>query len=126
MAATLVGTTGIHGAADETALGIITESFEDTTRSEKNFQKNHIGERTGHSDFDDSVEWNLSGSVTFDNTFDVKLSSEIALGNTIITDSLLAGAGGMNLLFEVKRTRKNDGWAGIAINGELLPYYEAP
>lgn len=122
MPATLIGTVGIHGiAADET--GLIIESLDDTSKKQSNFQKNRIGERVGRADYDESMEIEISGSITAAGGFSQKLSAAWTLTNTIAATFLNASSAGKTLIDEVKRTRKNEEWNKITISGEMLPFF---
>jgi hypothetical protein len=124
MSANLIGTVAPWGiAAAETSIGIIIEGIDETTRNEKNYIKNIVGERTGRSDFDESIEVKLSGKITSTAPFTTKLGANITLANTIVSNSLFNNNTGRTVLNEVKRSASNEDWRGIEVDIEILPFF---
>lgn len=122
--ATLVGTVGSWGiGAAETSLGIIIEGIDETTRDEKSFIKDNIGQRIGHSAYDESIEVKLTGKVTSSTPFSTKLSANITLANAITANSLQSNNAGRTLVKEVKRKASNEDWKGVEVDVEFLPFY---
>jgi len=122
MAATLIGTVGIHGiTADET--GLIIESLDDTSKVQKSWMKDKIGQRVGRADFDESIEISIKGSIASATPWSQKLSAVLTLTNTISAGFINAATAGKTLIDEVQRTRKNEGWQGISITAEMLPFF---
>jgi hypothetical protein len=105
MAANLIGTYGSWGIAlNETNIGIIIESIDDTTRNEKKYLKDISGQRMGRSEYDESIETKLSGKLTSSTPFSTKLGANIALTNAIASNSLYNNNTGRTVVNEVKRT----------------------
>jgi len=124
MSANLIGTVAPWGiAAAETSIGIIIEGIDETTRNEKNYIKNIVGERTGRSDFDESIEVKLSGKITSTAPFTTKLGANITLANTIVSNSLFNNNTGRTVVNEVKRSASNEDWRGIEVDIEILPFF---
>ena len=124
MAANLIGTYGSWGIAlNETNIGIIIESIDDTTRNEKKYLKDISGQRMGRSEYDESIETKLSGKLTSSTPFSTKLGANIALTNAIASNSLYNNNTGRTVVNEVKRTRSNEDWAGIEVDVEMLPFF---
>jgi hypothetical protein len=122
MPATLIGTVGIHGiAADET--GMIINKLEDTSKNQKNYMKNRVGERVGRSDFDESIEIEIGGCITALSPWTQKLSGVLTLANSIAANHLVSVLTGKTIIDEVKRTRKNDDWNEISVSAEMLPFF---
>jgi hypothetical protein len=123
MSANLIGTVGSWGiGAAETSIGIIIEGIDETSRNEKNYLKNHIGERQGRADFDESIEVKLSGAITSSNAFSTKLGANITLANAIGTNFLYNNNTGRTLVDEVKKTSQNEDWKRIEVDIEVLPF----
>jgi len=124
MSANLIGTVAPWGiAAAETSIGIIIEGIDETTRNEKNYIKNIVGERTGRSDFDESIEVKLSGKITSSAPFTTKLGANITLANTIVSNSLFNNNTGRTVVNEVKRTASNEDWRGVEVDIEIRPFF---
>lgn len=122
MPATLIGTVGVHGiAADET--GLIIKSLDDTSKNQKNWMKNRVGERVGRADFDESIEIEIKGSITAASPWSQKLSAVLTLANTIAATHLNSILTGKTLIDEVKRSRKDEDWNEMAISAEMLPFF---
>lgn len=122
MPATLIGTVGIHGiAADET--GLIIKSLDDTSKNQKNYMKNRVGERVGRADYDESIEIELKGCITAASPWAQKLSAVLTLANTISAGYLNTVLTGKTLIDEVKRTRKDEDWNEISVSAEMLPFF---
>lgn len=122
MPATLIGTVGIHGiAADET--GMIINKLEDTSKNQKNYMKNRVGERVGRSDFDESIEIEIGGCITAVSPWTQKLSAVLTLANSIAANHLVSVLTGKTMIDEVKRSRKNDDWNEISVSAEMLPFF---
>jgi hypothetical protein len=127
MAANLIGTVGIWGLTSEATNGIIIESIEETNRNEKNYIKNHVGERTGRSDYDQSITIRLSGKLTSSGGFSQKLGAALTMANSVPNTSLHGSiSGGMTLIDEIKRSPAAEDWHGIEVDAEFLPYFAAP
>jgi hypothetical protein len=123
MAATLIGTVGVWGLTAEATLGIIVKSVEETTRNEKNYIKDEEGFRVGRADFDESIELKISGEIMSAGAFSGKLGAAIVLANTVSAASLVGAGGGMTLIGEVKRSGENEGWRGVEVDAEILPFF---
>lgn len=124
MAATLIGTVGVHGiSTDET--GMIIEKLDDVSKVQKNYMKSKIGERVGRADYDESMELNIEGKLTASTPWSQKLSAVLTIANTIAATHLNAATAGKTLIDEVKRTRANEDWMGIAVSAEMLPFFPA-
>ena len=124
MAANLIGTYGSWGIGfNETNIGVIIESIDDTTRNEKKYLKDISGQRMGRSEYDESIETKLSGKLTSSTPFSTKLGANIALTNAIASNSLYNNNTGRTVVNEVKRTRSNEDWAGIEVDVEMLPFF---
>lgn len=124
MAANLIGTVGSWGiSAAETSVGVIIEGLDETTRNEKNYIKNHVGERVGRSDYDESIEAKLSGKVTSSAPFSTKLGANIVLANAIAANSLYNNNTGRTVVNEVKRSAANEDWKGVEVDIEVLPFF---
>jgi len=124
MSANLIGTVGSWGIASaETSIGIIIEGIDETTRNEKNYIKNNVGERTGRSEYDESIEVKLSGKITSSTPFTTKLGANITLANTIVSNSLYNNNTGRTVVNEVKRSSENEGWKGVEVDIEVLPFF---
>ncbi len=122
MPATLIGTVGIHGiAADET--GMIIKSLEDTSKNQKNWMKNRVGERVGRADFDESIEIEIKGCMTASTPWTQKLSAVLTITNTIAANHLNTVLTGKTLIDEVKRSRKDEDWNEISVSAEMLPFF---
>lgn len=124
MAANLIGTVGNWGiAAAETSIGIIIEGIDEVTRNEKTPIRNNIGERTGRSEYDESIEVKLSGALVTNQVFNTKLGANITLANTIVSNSLHGSNTGRTLVNEVKRTASNEDWQRVEVDIEVLPFF---
>lgn len=124
MAATVIAATGDWGIdAQETSLGIIIEGLDETTRCEKNYQKDNVGQRTGVVFYDESIEVKMTGRLTASSPFSTVLGANITLANTITADSLPTNDTGWTILNEVKRTGANEGWKGVEADVEILPFF---
>lgn len=122
MPATLIGTVGIHGiAADET--GLIIKSLDDTSKNQKNWMKNRVGERVGRADYDESMEIEIKGCITAASPWAQKLSAVLTITNTISAGFLNTVLPGKTLIDEVKRTRKDEDWTEISVSAEMLPFF---
>jgi hypothetical protein len=122
MPATLLGTVGVHGiAADET--GMIIKSLDDTSKNQKNWMKNRVGERVGRADFDESIEIEIKGCITAATPWTQKLSAIITLANTISAAHLQSVLTGKTYVDEVKRSRKDEDWNEISVSAEMLPFF---
>lgn len=124
MAEQTEGTVGIWGlASTETAQGLIIESIEETSRSEKNFTKDNKGCRIGRAEYDESVEIEIAGEALAAGGWTQKLGAELALTN-LISLALLNEAGpGKTLIDEVKRKRGREAWEGFTVNAEALVFF---
>jgi hypothetical protein len=126
MPATLLGEVGSWGiASDELDNGIIVESIDETSKNQKNWLRDKVGQRTGRADYDESVEIVIKGKVTAATPFSQKLSDDLVLSNLITSTHLQAAAGGRTLIDEVQKGAENEGWKGITVNAELLPFMGA-
>lgn len=124
MAANLISATGSWGIASaETNIGIIIEGIEETTRNEKNYQRDEVGQRTGRADYDESIEVKLSGKLTSSSPFTTKLGANITLANTITANSLQTNSAGLTVVDEVKRTSSNEDWKTVEVDIEILPFF---
>lgn len=124
MSANLIGTVGSWGIASaETSIGIIIEGIDETTRNEKNYIKDNVGQRTGRSEYDESIEVKLSGKLTSSAPFTTKLGANITLANTIVSNSLYNNNTGRTVVNEVKRTGANEDWKRIEVDIEVLPFF---
>jgi hypothetical protein len=124
MAANLIGTVGLWGiSAAETTIGIIIEGIDETTRNEKQYIRDIVGQRMGRSEYDESIEVKLSGRLTSTTPFSTKLGANITLGNTIASNSLFNNNAGRTVVNEVKRTSSNEDWRGIEVDIEVLPFF---
>ena len=124
MSANLIGTVGSWGIdASETSLGIIIEGIDETSRNEKSYIKDRVGQRTGRSEYDESIEFTLNGKQTSSSPFSTKLGANIALGNTIANDLLYNNNTGFTVVNEAKRSSENEGWKGIEVPCEVLPFF---
>lgn len=124
MSANLIAATGSWGIGSaETNLGIIIESIDETTRAEKSFQRNHQGERTGVSFYDESIEVKLSGRLTANSPFSTKLGANITLANTITANSLSTNNTGRTIVMEVKRGAQSEDWKSVEVDIEMLPFF---
>lgn len=122
MPATLIGTVGVHGiAADET--GMIIKSLDDTSKNQKNWMKNRVGERVGRADYDESMELEIKGCITASTPWTQKLSAILTIANTIAANHLVSVLPGKTLIDEVKRTRKDEDWTEISVSAEMLPFF---
>lgn len=122
MAATLLGTVGIHGiGADET--GMIIKSLDDTSKNQKNFMKNRVGERVGRADFDESIEIEIKGCITATAGWTQKLSAVLTIANSIAANHLQSALTGKTYVDEVKRSRKDEDWNEISVSAEMLPFF---
>lgn len=122
MAATLVGTVGIHGIDDDET-GMIVNALDDTSKVQTNWLKDKSGERIGCADYDESMEITIKGAIASTSGWSQKLSAEITMGNTIAATHLNAGSAGQTLIREVQRTRTNEGWQEISVTAETLPFF---
>lgn len=124
MSANLIGTVGQWGiAAAETSVGIIIEGIDETSRNEKSYIKDRVGQRTGRSEYDESIEVKLSGKMTSSSAFSTKLGANITLANTIATDHLYNNNTGRTVVNEVKRGAENEGWKSVEVDIEVLPFF---
>lgn len=124
MAATSINATGDWGIdANELNIGVIVEGLDETTRTERNYQKNHQGERTGAIFVDESIEVKLSGKLTANSPFSTSLGANITLANTISSDHLANNNSGFTIVNEVKRTAQNEDWKGVEVDIEVLPFF---
>jgi hypothetical protein len=124
MAANLIGVVGSWGiAAAETSIGIIIEGLDETTRNEKKYLKDIVGQRMGRSEYDESIEIKLSGKLPSSTPFSTKLGANIALTNAIASNSLYNNNTGRTVVNEVKRTRSNEDWSGVEVDVEMLPFF---
>ncbi|MES2923687.1 MAG: hypothetical protein V4819_19185 [Verrucomicrobiota bacterium] len=123
MPATLLGTTiGVHGiAADET--GLIIHKLDDTSKNQKNWMKNRVGERVARADYDESIEIEIGGAITATSGWGQKLSAVLTIANSISAAHLQSVLTGKTYVDEVKRSRKNDDWNEISISAEMLPFF---
>lgn len=122
MAATLVGTVGIHGIDDDET-GMIINALDDTSKMQTNWMKDKSGERVGCADYDESMEMTIKGSIASTSPWSQKLSAEISMTNTIAATHLNASSTGQTLIREVQRTRTNEGWQEISVTAEMLPFF---
>ena len=126
MSATTVtfnGTPGDWGIdADETENGLIIESINDDQKSQKKYTKNRVGNRVGRVDYDESMEINFKALLTPTTPFVQKLAAALTLANALTADSLNV-SGGDVLIDDVNRTREGEGWKGITVKAEMLPYF---
>lgn len=122
MAATLVGTVGIHGIDDDET-GMIINALDDTSKMQTNWLKDKIGERIGCADYDESMEITIKGAITATSGWSQKLSAEISMTNTIAATHLNASSAGQTLIREVQRNRTNEGWQEISATAEMLPFF---
>ena len=124
MAANLIGTTGLWGIGSaETSIGVIIEGIEETSRNEKNYLKDIVGQRMGRSDYDESIEVKLSGKLTSNSPFSTKLGANITLANTIASNHLYSHNTGRTVVNEVKRSASNEDWRGVEADIEVLPFF---
>lgn len=124
MAANLISATGDWGIdSAETNIGVIIEGIEETTRNEKNYQRDEQGQRTGRADYDESIEVKLSGKLTSSSPFTTQLGANITLDNTITSNSLQTNSTGLTVVDEVKRTAGNEDWKGVEVDIEVLPFF---
>jgi len=124
MSANLIGTVGSWGIGSaETSIGIIIEGIDETTRNEKNYLKDNIGQRMGRSDYDESIEVKLSGALTSSTAFSTKLGANITMANAIGTTHLHDTGAGRTLVNEVKKTSQNEDWKRIEVDIEVLPFF---
>lgn len=123
MAATLIGTVGIWGGTAETTLGVIFEGLDETTKNEKSYLKDNVGQRIGRADYDESIEVKLKGKLTANSPFSTKLGANITLANTITSNSLVTSSAGRTLVDEVKRGSENEGWKSIEVDVIVLPFF---
>lgn len=124
MAGILEGIVGIWALASaETAQGIIIDTIEENSRSEKNFIKDHTGCRVGRSEYDESVEVSISAEVLAGDSWDQKLGAELVLTNTISLSILNAAGPGLTLVNEVKRKRGREEWEKVTVEAEVLPFF---
>lgn len=120
----LEGTVGIWGLASaETAQGIIIESIEETSRSEKNYIKDNVGCRVGRSEYDESVEVSIAAEVLAASSFSQKLGAELTLTNTISLANLNDAGPGKTMINEVKRARNREEWEKVTVEAEVLPFF---
>lgn len=122
MSATLLGTVGVWGIASAEA-GMIIESIDDTSKSQKNYVKDKTGSRIGRSDYDESMEITLKGKITSVTPWAQKIGAELAMTNAITSGHLQAATAGMTLIDEVQRTRGIEDWVGITVSAEMLPFF---
>ncbi len=124
MSANLIGTVGTWGiGAAETSIGIIIEGIDETSRNEKNYIKDIVGQRIGRSEYDESIEVKLSGKMTSNSPFTTKLGANITLANTIASNSLYNNNTGRTVVDEVKRTSGNEDWRGVEVDIQILPFF---
>ena len=129
MSATLVqllGTTGIHGIAEDET-GLIIRSIKEKSRKQSNFLKNRVGNRVGRADYDHSIEVTIEGELTATTGFAQAVSTELTIANALTTDFLPDGqaSSGMTLIDDVERSSEREGWVGISVSAELLPCFES-
>ena len=124
MAATLIGTVGVHGITTD-EVGMIIEKLDDTSKNQKSWMKDKIGQRVGRADFDESIEISIEGKLTATTPWSQKLSAVLTIANTIGAGFLNAATAGKTLIDEVKRTRSNSDWQGISVSAEMLPFFPA-
>lgn len=125
MAETLFGTVGIWGIAEsELPAGLIIESIEEASRSEKNYVRNHKGARIGRAGTDESVEISLAAEVLGGTSFDVRLGAALSLANTIGLANLNSLAAGKIVVNDVKRKRGREEWEAVTVDAEMLPGVE--
>lgn len=117
----LLGIWGIASA--ETAVGLIIEQIEETSRSEKSYIRNESGERGGRTEYDESVEVSISGENLSSAQWSQKLGAELTFTNTLSLAYLNAVGPGETLVDEVKRTRNREDWEKITVECEVLPFF---
>ena len=122
MPATLIGTVGVHGIATAET-GMIVTKIDDTSKCQKNWMKNNVGERVGRADYDESMEIQIEGQLTAATPWSQKLSAVLTLANTIAASHLTSILTGKTLIDEVKRTRASEAWMGISVSAEMLPFF---
>lgn len=126
MSEILEGTVGIWGITSaETAQGIIIETIEENSRSEKNYIRDNKGCRVGRSEYDESVEVSIAAEVLAGDSFDQKLGAELTLTNTISLANLNAVGPGKTLINDFKRKRGREEWETVTVEAEVLPYFPA-
>ena len=123
MSANLIAATGSWGATAETSIGVIIDSLDEVTRTEKAYLKNAVGERTGASFYDESIEVKLTGELTANTPFSTKLGANIALSSTIVANSLYNNNTGRTLVNEVKRMSSREDWKKVEVDIEVLPFF---
>lgn len=124
MSSVLTGTVGIWGIASaETAQGVIIESIEETSRSEKNYIRDNTGCRVGRSDYDESVQVSLAAEVLAGDSWSQKLAASLALTNTVSLALLNPAGPGDTLVDEVKRSRGREEWEKVTVEAEVLPFF---
>jgi len=124
MSATLTGTVvGIWGLASaETAQGIIIESLEEASDSEKSYVRNHSGERVGRSDYDERIDVSIAAEVLTGSSFSQKLAAELTLTNSISLANINPAGPGKTLISSYRRTRNREDWEKVQVEAEVLPY----
>ena len=123
MSANLIAATGSWGTVAETSLGIIIESLEEVTRTEKSYLRDAVGQRSGASFYDESIEVKVSGKLTANTPFSTKLGANVTMANAIAANSLYNNNAGRTILNEAKRSASNEDWKGIEADIEVLPFF---
>lgn len=126
MAAKLLGEVGQWGIpSDEKAQGIIIASVDEVAKKKTKDVLNIYGCRTGRSDYDESKEISIKGSILFGSSFTQKLGAELVLTNAIGYDCLQSTSGGRVLIDQVSKGMLVEDWRSIAVEAELLPFFAA-
>ena len=125
MSETLEGTVGIWGiVSQESALGMLIESIDETVRDEKSALRNHRGCRAGRAQYDESVGVTVAAEILADDDFDRPLGTDLSLLNAIPVVNLNAvSPGSLKLIDEIKRGRSREDWQKVTVDAELLPFF---
>lgn len=121
MSATLLGTAGVFGlGADQT--GLIIESQSETTRAERKFLRTRQGARSGMAQYDDSVEFRITGAVPAASAFDGKIGAAFTASNALALTHA-QGSGTQAVLYEVQTDANIEEFKTMEISGEALPHF---
>ena len=126
MAAKLLGQTGNWGiASDELDQGIIIASIDQVAKKKSKEVMNKSGCRVGRSDYDESKEISIKGSMYIGSGFTQQLGGDLVLDNAIGYANLQVTSGGRVLIDQVSTGRQVEDWQSIAVEAELLPFFLA-
>lgn len=124
MAATLVGTTGTWGIAqDET--GLLIETIDFDYKDKEKAVLNKSGETQGYSFYDEMVDVSLKGLATSTTPFSGTLAGSLSLANAIPDHLSGSVSGGRNIIRGVKKALNIEDFVKFDISSRYCPLIAA-